>query len=228
MVLYNAIIMRDKYYIKEHFKELLFDKLTDYEDLARRTNIHRTTLYRLHKVDKPRIVTLKVIADKLGKWRLDQQTGRHFISVTEKGNAEREIPLSDSANNIIKKRSDWLLSDDKVAEVIMAVDYNDRATEYLRRAKEGYLFFEILSLDTISHVFTKARRKLDLASDITWHSLRHTFATYYLERGGSIESLQSILGHEDLKTTAVYARPLCVDITAFVCVGATGFEPATP
>ncbi len=36
------------------------------------------------------------------------------------------------------------------------------------------------------------------------HSLRHTFATEYLRRGGSVRSLQRILGHRDLATTALY------------------------
>lgn len=40
--------------------------------------------------------------------------------------------------------------------------------------------------------------------ELSWHSYRHTFATGYLRRGGKIDKLQRILGHEDIKTTYKY------------------------
>jgi hypothetical protein len=38
----------------------------------------------------------------------------------------------------------------------------------------------------------------------TIHSLRHTFATLALRAGVDVRSLQDLLGHEDLSTTALY------------------------
>ena len=37
------------------------------------------------------------------------------------------------------------------------------------------------------------------------HCLRHTFATWY---GGKVTDLQELLGHADLKTTQIYAKPM--------------------
>lgn len=43
---------------------------------------------------------------------------------------------------------------------------------------------------------------------ITPHGIRHTYATHYLDAGGSTENLQRILGHKDITTTQIYTHVL--------------------
>jgi integrase len=50
-------------------------------------------------------------------------------------------------------------------------------------------------------------RELGLrAVERPWHLLRHTFASHFVMQGGSILTLQKILGHSDLQMTLIYAH----------------------
>jgi integrase len=39
-----------------------------------------------------------------------------------------------------------------------------------------------------------------------WHLLRHSFASHFMQSGGSLLALSQILGHSDVKTTMIYAH----------------------
>lgn len=39
-----------------------------------------------------------------------------------------------------------------------------------------------------------------------WHTLRHTFASHYIMRGGNLLTLSNVLGHADVKVTMIYAH----------------------
>lgn len=75
--------------------------------------------------------------------------------------------------------------------------------------KSGYLFVgisnhEVINSKTIINYFTSLKIKYNLNENITFHCLRHSFATYYLINGGNLLTLQSMLGHKYINSTTIY------------------------
>ena len=46
--------------------------------------------------------------------------------------------------------------------------------------------------------------RAEIIKDVSPHVLRHTFAKMALQKGISLPTLQKILGHDSLQTTAIY------------------------
>ena len=60
--------------------------------------------------------------------------------------------------------------------------------------------------DWLTRLFKRAVRRGGLSESITFHSLRHTFASYLVSSGEPIRQVQQLLGHSDVRVTEIYAH----------------------
>jgi site-specific recombinase XerD len=65
---------------------------------------------------------------------------------------------------------------------------------------------EALSKRGVQHIVREVVKRTKMSKKVTPHTLRHSFAVHYLNRGGSIFRLQKLLGHEYITTTLHYLK----------------------
>jgi site-specific recombinase XerD len=71
---------------------------------------------------------------------------------------------------------------------------------------EGKTKGQPLSPSTAEKIFTSAAGRAGIRKGVSFHSLRHAFATHLLEGGTNICVIQALLGHRSLTTTQVYTH----------------------
>ena len=111
----------------------------------------------------------------------------HKLKVLGKGNKER-----------------FTILPDVVIKALRALYKEKKYTHKTGYLFKGYKNKDHINNKTIINYFTSLKKKYNLNDNITFHSLRHSFATYYLMNGGSLLALQSMLGHEHLSSTIIY------------------------
>jgi integrase/recombinase XerD len=85
---------------------------------------------------------------------------------------------------------------------------------YIKQSKPKpavYLFESAVPGDPYSTrsaqiIFKDAKNKAGISKNVSFHSLRHSFATHLLEKGVDIRYIKDILGHFNIKTTERYTH----------------------
>jgi integrase/recombinase XerC len=120
---------------------------------------------------------------------------QRLVKVLGKGNKERIVPIGRKA--------------------LRAIQEYVEATLPLRKKVQGEpqdepLFINFrggrLTTRSIGRVVKKYASQCGLMTEITPHSLRHTFATHLLDGGADLRSVQELLGHVSLSTTQKYTH----------------------
>lgn len=121
---------------------------------------------------------------------IDSEKMQIFIAAS-KGEKERYAILSPDALELL--RQVWKAT---------------RPQEYLfypRYHKERHL-----GVAAVQKIFGEAKTRAGITSDVSMHSLRHSFATHLLEDGASIYHIKQLLGHSSISTTCIYLHLVAI------------------
>lgn len=97
----------------------------------------------------------------------------------------------------------YVMLSPKMLELLREYWKADRPTSWLfpGRGKD-----RPLDATSLQHACQRARSDSGITKPVTPHTLRHSFATHLLEAGANIRTIQLLLGHNSLQTTAVYTH----------------------
>ncbi|MFZ1288897.1 MAG: site-specific integrase [Melioribacteraceae bacterium] len=106
-----------------------------------------------------------------------------------KGKKVRTIPLNNKCINVFEE-----LLKSKTCEFIFNLNGKQIKQDYVVKNYKRYL------------------KKVEINPKLNFHSLRHTFASWLVQKGVSIYQVSKLLGHADIKTTEIYAHLRAEDL----------------
>ncbi len=200
--------------IKNFHKYLLKEKLvnTDVTEFIERPKLRKSLpkALSIEEVDKLLDIELVTPFDYRNKAMLELMYGcglrisevinltindvdmmNSFVRILGKGSKERIVPLGEYAIIYLKKYlnvRDSLLKGKACDKLFL----NNHGMPITRQG-----FFKNLKA---------ILQKKGLNTNISPHTLRHSFATHLINRGADLRSIQEMLGHADISTTKIYTE----------------------
>ncbi len=115
-----------------------------------------------------------------------------------KGSKERIVPLYTKAIEAVR-----VYTGSARAELLALNTHEDaESTQRLFISDRG----RPMDAAALRRRFERLCRLAGLPSNVTPHTMRHTFATELLEGGADLRSVQELLGHSSLSTTQIYTH----------------------
>jgi integrase/recombinase XerD len=185
--LYEQMLGQEKFFfeIPRPKKHLQLPKVLGEEELRRLFNAptnlkHKAILFVAYSAG---LRVSEVINLRLQD--IDRERQQLFIYCS-KGKKDRYVRLSPMVLDVLEQY------------------YKKSETKPTNYLFEGPEKGEPYSIRSAQQIFSNARKKAGILKTLSFHSLRHSFATHLLEKGTDVIFIKDILGHFDIRTTERY------------------------
>lgn len=137
------------------------------------------------------------ISELAGLNRRDFDNKNRILRILGKGKKERHIPITQSAAKWI---SDYLSHPERELDGKGHRAQQDGDAIFLNK------WGNRITMRSLDRNFAKYLKASGLPSSVTPHTIRHTIATHWLEKGMDLKTIQVLLGHSSLGTTTIYTK----------------------
>jgi integrase/recombinase XerC len=129
------------------------------------------------------------VSEIAGLNRQDIQFEENLIRLRGKGKKERVVPVTANALQWLKQYLNHIERNEADHQAVFLNCHGSR-----------------LTTRSIDRNFEKYLMESGLSAHITPHTIRHTIATHWLEKGMDLKTIQTLLGHSALATTTIYTH----------------------
>ncbi len=137
------------------------------------------------------------LSELVGLNRRDFKERNLLLNILGKGKKQRIVPITKTAAQWLQK---YLLHEMRFQ------DSKDHKKEVDHEAIFLNRWGKRLTVRSVDRKFREYLRKSGLTHKITPHTIRHTIATHWLEKGMDLKTIQMLLGHTSLSTTTIYTH----------------------
>ena len=201
---YNMNISAIKYFYSVNYNKELNNKLLPHAKLAKKlpTIIEKETFITILNEEKNLKHKCWLLLGYCSGLRIEEVVR---VKIKDINSKEHELKILGKR----KKERFTVLPDITIKYLRLYYKDTYRKEFFHKENSTGYLFegnqgSEHINVNTVTNYFSEIKRKYKLDNDITFHSLRHSFATNFIKAGGDPFTLKSMLGHSSLNTTSIY------------------------
>lgn len=129
------------------------------------------------------------LSELVGMNKKDFDPKNFVLKIYGKGKKMREAPITETAAKWITDYLNHPEREENESEAIFLNKWGKR-----------------LSARSVDRHFAAYLKASGLSDKITPHTIRHTIATHWLEKGMDLKTIQLLLGHSSLATTTIYTH----------------------
>lgn len=137
------------------------------------------------------------VSELVGLCRRDFDALNFMLHIRGKGKKERKVPIT---KNAAKWLEDYLKHPQRFLESKEHKPEKDTEAVFLNK------WGERITVRSVDRNFEYYLFQSGLSASITPHTIRHTIATHWLEKGMDLKTIQILLGHTALATTTIYTQ----------------------